>query len=165
MMVHLMSWETRARHDTRHLDIQQDRCEELKRWSNGVDTLKDKTLLAIVAAHNHYDGFFSCHYKLIQKDSRTKGSRIQRNEVNIGLRNSRPISESIHRCILLCRHQIENLHSQETMTRTWITMRPSLTTSLQKLRKRWLGNRWPSQSFLWYYGSIDRSVAIMPIYT
>jgi hypothetical protein len=31
--------------------------EELKRRSNGVDALNGKSMVAIVAAHNHYAGF------------------------------------------------------------------------------------------------------------
>jgi uncharacterized protein YecE (DUF72 family) len=37
--------------------IQKDRNKELKMWSNSVDRVKDKSMLGIVAANNHYAGF------------------------------------------------------------------------------------------------------------
>jgi uncharacterized protein YecE (DUF72 family) len=37
--------------------IQKDRLEELKKWSEEVNRLKDKAKFAVVAANNHYAGF------------------------------------------------------------------------------------------------------------
>jgi uncharacterized protein YecE (DUF72 family) len=37
--------------------IQKDRLEELKKWSEEVNRLKDKAKFAVAAANNHYEGF------------------------------------------------------------------------------------------------------------
>jgi uncharacterized protein YecE (DUF72 family) len=37
--------------------IQKDRLEELKKWSEEVNRLKDRAKFVVVAANNHYAGF------------------------------------------------------------------------------------------------------------
>ena len=37
--------------------IQKDRLEELKKWSEEVNRLRDKAKFAVVAANNHYASF------------------------------------------------------------------------------------------------------------